>query len=611
MGSTNVGERLNTLLEEYNSSHAHWLNKELKLKKEFILVAWLRLTFFVGAFALPFVVFQVWSLPFFCLFFVLFFTFLVFVWQANKVSERRQYTQHRIRLLKKELRCANNNWTDEVDGEELIEPDHEYAHDLDLFGKGSLFQFINRTSTKGGYLQLAYKLKNISFSSPDIEAKQKAIAELAVMDEYRQHYYALGAQIAEGNKKNRVLDLNKLPDLTFLSKLTKVVIISFLSFLLVSIVLISFNVWSVDIVAYLFFVGLFISGSRLKNINRVHGEVASLGNYLDRYSNLIKHVEQTDYTSSYLKEVKEKLSTDGKKASVVMKQLAGHIKLFDQRLNMLLGVVLNGFFLWDLIVCVRLQQWYSKYGTQLNVWLQALHELEAMNSLATFSFNHPDAIFPKLSDDVIFKADKLGHPLIPTQERVSNSFLYSNSQRICVVTGANMAGKSTFLRTVGVALVLAGNGCAVAAKEFTYKPMLFITNMRAIDNLLKHESYFFAELSRLKMIIDRLKEAGELFFILDEILKGTNSLDKYQGSMALIKQLVDLNGCGLVATHDLELGQLAKQTSGRVFNNCFEVSFKGDGLNFDYKLREGVTQSHNATFLMMKMGLIPKENVRQ
>jgi len=157
---------------------------------------------------------------------------------------------------------------------------------------------------------------------------------------------------------------------------------------------------------------------------------------------------------------------------------------------------------------------------------------------------------------------------------------------------------------------LAGNGCVVAAKKFTYKPMLFITNMRAVDNLLKHESYFFAELSRLKMIVDRLKASGELFFILDEILKGTNSLDKTQGSLALIEQLLHLNGCGLVATHDLELGQLAKTSSGRVFNNCFEVSHGKDGLHFDYTLRSGVTQSHNASFLMMKMGLIPKENVR-
>ncbi len=170
-----------------------------------------------------------------------------------------------------------------------------------------------------------------------------------------------------------------------------------------------------------------------------------------------------------------------------------------------------------------------------------------------------------------------------------------------------MAGKSTFLRTVGVNLVLAGNGCVVAAKSLQYKPLTFVTNMRAIDNLLKHESYFFAELSRLKMIMDRLKEKGELFFILDEILKGTNSYDKTNGSIALIKQLLKLNGTGIVATHDLELGHLAEEFPGKIFNNCFEVKFEKDGLVFDYKLREGVTQSHNASFLMQKMGLTPKE----
>jgi len=273
-------------------------------------------------------------------------------------------------------------------------------------------------------------------------------------------------------------------------------------------------------------------------------------------------------------------------------------------------VLLNGFVLWDLIVCVKLQKWYKIYGGELNQWLDVLHEIEAMNSLATFAYNHQKFVFPMVDGSVTFSAKALGHPLIPEKERVNNDFKIVDKQQICVVTGANMAGKSTFLRTVGVALVLGGNGCVVAAKEFSYKPMPFVTNMRAIDNLLKHESYFFAELSRLQMILNRLKENGELFFILDEILKGTNSLDKYQGSMALIKQLLKYNGFGLVATHDLELGQLEEQTSKQVFNNCFEVRFNNEGLSFDYKLRTGVTESHNATYLMEKMGLIPPENVR-
>lgn len=611
MGAVNSSQRVKNTQLTYTDDLAKWKAEESTLRKKHTTNAWLRLALFVSAFVFPYFLTELWSASFFGLFAVFFFAFIGLVLRANKLAEKRKYVQKRIELIDKELRCASNNWMDEVDGADLIEPDHDYAHDLDLFGKGSLFQFINRTATNGAYLRLANKLKNISLSSSDVKAKQGAVEDLAGLNEYRQHFYALASRVEEENSKNRVFDLDKEPELGFVSRFIRVVIALFLFSISLVGVLVIFKVCSPSYLVYLFLLGLTITAFNLKSINRVHGEVTSLGAYLNRYSALIQHVEETSFSSSYLNEVKSTLGADGKKASEVMGQLASLIKRLDQRLNMLLGVVINGFFLWDLIVCVGLQRWYHKNGVQLSTWLNTLHELEAMNSLATFAYNHPNAIYPQLSDQIIFDAEGLGHPLIPDEERVCNSFSYSNQQRICVVTGANMAGKSTFLRTVGVALVMAGNGCSVVAKEFTYKPMVFITNMRAVDNLLKHESYFFAELNRLKMIVKRLKESGELFFILDEILKGTNSLDKLQGSMALIKQLLAFNGCGLVATHDLEIGSLAKTTNGQVFNNCFEVLFDDDGLEFDYQLKEGVTQSHNATFLMMKMGLIPKENVRR
>ncbi|MCG8581828.1 MAG: hypothetical protein MI866_18020 [Bacteroidales bacterium] len=610
MGAIDGSQRLKKIRKEYQDSKKQWEEEEGKLKKRFILNAWLRLIAFICAFALPFSILSHWSYEFFACFIFCFTCFLWLVWRANNISSKRAYVGHRIKLLTKELNYYTQDWLNETDGTEFIEPDHDYAHDLDLFGKGSLFQFINRTSTVGGLKQLASKLKSISLSKKDILSKQEAVKELTQQNEFRQHFYALGALVATANKKNRKIDLSKQPDLSFITKSTKIAMAVFWIILLTTIVLISFDFINSTMIAYVFFIGLGLVGARLKNINKVHNEVASLGNYLQRYAKMIRHIEESDLQSEYLVALKNKLKSDGKTASEVTSQLAGLIKQFDQRLNMLLGVILNGFFLWDLLVCMRLLAWHNRYGDQLNNWIETLHEFEALNSLATFSYNHPHNVYPEVSDEIIFEASELGHPLIPERERIRNDFSFINQQRICVVTGANMAGKSTFLRTVGVALVLAGNGCSVAAQKFQYKPLPFITNMRAIDNLLKHESYFFAELSRLQMILERLKKEGELFFILDEILKGTNSLDKYQGSMALIKQLLKHNGCGLVATHDLELGELAKQTDGQVFNNCFEVSFNDEGLSFDYKLRTGVTESHNATYLMEKMGLIPSENVR-
>ncbi|WP_439181745.1 MutS-related protein [Carboxylicivirga taeanensis] len=610
MGATNGRQPIEDRSQSYISSRNEWQKKETRLSHNFVVNAWLRLLFFVAAFAVPFLLCEPWTTSFFIVFALSFGAFLGLVWRANRISYERMYVAFRLQLLNKEIKALGHEWVDEADGADLIEMEHDYAHDLDLFGKGSLFQFINRTATKGGYLSLGKKLKTVLLNASQIRARQTAIKELASLNDFRQHYYALAAIVEKGNKRNRQLDVSKQPDLSFITGWTKYLIAVFFLLLGASVLLVAIGVWSANVIMWLFFLGLMLAGIHLKKINRVHNEVSSLGNYLHRYARLIKHVEQTDMQSPYLVELKQGLEVDGQTASEVMQRLASHIKLFDQRLNMLSGVLLNGFLLWDLIVCFRLQGWYQKYGDQLVRWMETLDELEALNSLATFTYNHPNYVLPRLSTDVIFTATELGHPLISAEERVCNNFDFSEQQRICVITGANMAGKSTFLRTVGVALVLAGNGCVVPARELEYKPLPFITNMRAVDNLLKHESYFFAELSRLQMIVERLKEHGELFFILDEILKGTNSLDKYQGSVALIKQLLKYNGCGLVATHDLELGQLSEETQGRVFNNCFEVNFDNEGLSFDYKLRTGVTQSHNATYLMEKMGLIPSENVR-
>jgi DNA mismatch repair ATPase MutS len=227
-----------------------------------------------------------------------------------------------------------------------------------------------------------------------------------------------------------------------------------------------------------------------------------------------------------------------------------------------------------------------------------------MNSIAGFKFNHPGYVFPEFSDETAIDAKELGHPLIPEKERVNNAFDISGEKKIVIITGANMAGKSTFLRTVGVNLVLAGAGSVVCAGEFVCKPKRIMTSMRAFDSLYKHESYFFSELKRLKYIVDELNRGEDVFFILDEILKGTNSHDKTKGSIALTGRLLSLSATGIIATHDLELGKLSDKHKGEIVNKCFDVEFDNGKLKFDYILRDGITTSHNATYLMKNMGLI-------
>jgi DNA mismatch repair ATPase MutS len=228
-----------------------------------------------------------------------------------------------------------------------------------------------------------------------------------------------------------------------------------------------------------------------------------------------------------------------------------------------------------------------------------------LSSLGTFAFNHPGFTFPAVGSNLVLNANALGHPLIDAGENVLNDVLIGVNGRIFIVTGANMAGKSTFLRAVGVNLVLAMSGSVVNARKMEFPIVGVRSGMRTTDSLKDHQSYFYAELNRLKSIVDELRAGTPLVLLLDEILKGTNSTDKQAGSVALVQQLLHFPCLAFLATHDLALGKLADEFPQQVCNYRFEAIIEGDKLSFDYRLKEGLAQQMNATFLMKKMGIIP------
>jgi len=321
---------------------------------------------------------------------------------------------------------------------------------------------------------------------------------------------------------------------------------------------------------------------------------------------MLKQIESFDFKSSYLLSLKEQLSHQGKTASTITSELQKILDQFDYSKNFLVGFVLDSIFLWDIGCLVKLNKWQQDYAGILPRWFDVIAEMDALISLANCNYNHPAWIIPEVSSaEFAFNAENLGHPLIDETRCVSNPFQISNEEKIVIITGANMAGKSTFLRTVGVNLILASNGCKVCAESFNFSPIRIYTNMRTSDNLMNDESYFYAELLRLQSMLTLLRNGENLFVIIDEMLKGTNSVDKLNGSKELINQLICLNAHGIVATHDLGLTELA-QTIPAIKNQCFEVQLNNDELNFDYKLTNGVTRTMNATFLMKKMGIIPK-----
>lgn len=239
-------------------------------------------------------------------------------------------------------------------------------------------------------------------------------------------------------------------------------------------------------------------------------------------------------------------------------------------------------------------------------WFSALSELDALISLGAFTFNNPDYIFPEITSDTFcFESEALGHPLIPREKCVKNDVKISGTPYFMIITGANMAGKSTYLRTIGVNHLLASIGAPVCAQTFRFSSGKLLTNLRTADSLVNNESYFFAELKRLKMIINRLQAQEEgLFIILDEILKGTNSEDKQKGSFALMQRFIKLGGNGIIATHDLALGTLEMEFPQAIKNYHFDADISNDALSFTYQIHKGIARNMNASFLMKKMGIV-------
>lgn len=261
--------------------------------------------------------------------------------------------------------------------------------------------------------------------------------------------------------------------------------------------------------------------------------------------------------------------------------------------------------MFNLHLLLKVEKWKTQNSEKVPDWFDAIASFDAVSSLANFAYNNPGFTFPEIAPgSFTFKADDLGHPLIAEDQRIVNNVDIEGWNQFYIITGANMSGKSTFLRTIGVNYILAMAGAPVCAGNLIFYPIQIHSSIRTSDSLVKHESYFYAELKRLKQIIDELEGGEQKLILLDEILKGTNSRDKQAGSIALIEQLLKYKSVGLFATHDLALGELAGQYPDNVKNLCFEIEIADAKMVIDYKLHQGVCKNLNATFLMKNMGIL-------
>ncbi|MCK5856155.1 MAG: hypothetical protein KAG64_01625 [Bacteroidales bacterium] len=599
-------------MQNLNELREHYITYQIKeqkalnnAKKNIFWISIVRLAAFLGLIIGVYVLFQQdsnYTLYWALLGVVL---FLALVKLHARFFAAKRLTENRLRVIEEELKSLEGNQSAFDDGSRYMHRSKDYAYDLDVFGPQSLYQKCNRTTTIGGGGMLAHWFNFSEYETAKIKHKQESVEELASLFEERLDFRAQGLMLDEEKGEYRALIrwMNE-PDL-FFGKPLFIVLIWIASLInIVGIMLYFGGIINGNLPGTSLFISLMFVGFYTKKIQRIHMSVSSKVKLLTKYIKLLQIIEQTPFTTSYLNDLQFELGDKKANASTQIGKLSKILSALDTRLNVFAGILVNAIFLWDILQVLRMEKWKAEHKKDLIKWFTVLSSFDALNGISTLHYNHPDWVFPTLSEkDFELTAEDLKHPLMQDTNCVGNNFSIPNRPHFKVITGANMAGKSTFLRSLGTNMLLAMMGAPVSAKSMIINPIEIISSIRTKDSLAKNESYFYAEIKRLEVIINRLKKGERLFVFLDEILKGTNSKDKEQGSKALLKQLVELKAVGVIATHDLNLGVISQEFKDYVENICFEVEILDGGLHFDYKIRPGIAQNLSATYLMKQMGI--------
>lgn len=524
--------------------------------------------------------------------------YLILYVQDNQCRKKINLLVRIQTVCKNEIACLEGDFSPFDKGEKYIDYHHAYSYDFDLFGTNSLFHRINRTVTAMGSDNLAQRLTCPNQDKEGIINNREAIAELSNLFDWRikflTHPYISNdpdalSQLMAGNKRGNYL------------------IKSFLPYLMVALTVVAFLLGMAGVLSWnyfgsAFFVQLFISILFSKASMKTNLKIEKLHKEYRVYQHILNEIYEQEFKSNTLKGLKETLFGKEKDSIQAFQRLSEILKLFDLRCSDIMYILLNGAFLFDILLMKRFAKWNSTYLSCITPWMQCIAELDALVSLATYTFNHPNNVQAEVlsdeEDDVIQAVD-VYHPFLPYEKAVPNSFTLKKGN-VSIVTGANMAGKSTFLRTIGITYVLASCGVPVCAKSFRFSIVTLFSSMRTTDDLSNDISYFHAELLRLEQLIRHVKSHHFTLIILDEILKGTNSEDKLKGSVMFLQELVRYRIAALVATHDLELAKLEGLDGTRYTNYCFEIELS-DPIVYSYKISRGIAHNLNASYLLSNM----------
>ena len=530
--------------------------------------------------------------------------FLLFLFVHDKVTRKWQQADRELKFVQGGIARLTFKWQGNGNpGLTLCPNGHPFALDLDLFGKGSLFELICIAKTLEGQKVLA-KWLLATPTKKEIQDRQKAIAELQPMMDLRQEMHGATALKVESVELSALSSWGILPS-QLVTQIPLVLGVAFGCFGLFSIHAAAVLGWGLAPLALAITLNIFLQGAFARPTLAIYQKVDQLSGSLGLVSRILSFLEKSSFQSSHLLELQSglKAGDGGTLPSQQISSLAGWMTLANAMKNQIffpLGFLLN----WPLVVAYGMDQWRLRHGIHINDWLKTLGEFEALQSLANFAYEHPDAIFPTVDDSLDgYHATNLSHPLMPLEVCVRNDAEIGGSHSLIIISGSNMSGKSTYLRTVGINAVLAYAGAPVLASSMSIRPMAIAAVLRIQDSLAEGKSRFYAEIQRIRQVVDIADGPIPAFFLLDEIFSGTNSHDRKLGAEGVLKGLIRRKAVGIVTTHDLSLATIADDPVLNAVNKHFADKFEQGNLNFDYRMKPGVVQHSNALELMRAVGL--------
>ncbi len=504
------------------------------------------------------------------------------------------YTKNKnlYELISDEISFLNKNYDVFRPNIHFIEYTHNYAYDLDIFEKGALYHSINRCTTADGEELLQQLLLNPKRSSEDIIKMQDSVKEMMPLREVSHN-------ISSISYKNPVSLDNFIKtvsrDITPPKKIAVIYV-----YISASATILSFIAYGFGLIPSFIPLGLFIyqfttASLFAKKTNDEYSKLNKANNAAKIYLLISETIKDNNFQSEMLKSIKDDMCAVSSK----VKELQKINSEFDQRNSGLYYLISNGLFLRDIILSYKINKWIKENIYNIPVWNKAAAYIDVINSISVFGYNNSDFIFPVINSSTIIKAENMSHPLIDSLKRVGNNIEINKTHKFLIITGANMAGKSTFIRSIGVNLILASMGAPVCASSFEFSSVDIFSSMRTSDKLMDSSSYFHAELQRLKLLKEKAEKSEKMLVLLDEILKGTNSQDKLQGSKLVLLKFIKLNITGILATHDTALGSLSEEYIENFENYFFDFDIDEIGeMHFDYKLKKGISNNMNASILL-------------